>query len=72
MTGLPNKPASNRKNGSRSASSRNDNSRPAFGKNNGNSEVDRFSISRNAVEHAKKSRKLSKLGKSKGKKTSKS
>ena len=38
----------------------------------GNGEVDRFGIDKNGVEHAKKSRKLSKSGKSKSEKTSKS
>ena len=78
IIGLPDKPASNRNNGSKFASSRIDNSKPAFRRNNGNGEVDGLDISRNGVEHAKKSektsksRKLSKLGKSKSEKTFKS
>ena len=76
-TGLPDKPAPSRNNGSRSAFSRNDNSRPASGRNNGDGEVDGVGVSGNGVEHAKKSektsksQKLSKSGKSKGEKTSK-
>ena len=70
--GLPNKPAPSRNNSSRSASGKYDNSRPAFEKNNGNGEVDGFCVGRNGVEYAKKSGKLSKSGKSKSKKTSKS
>ena len=38
----------------------------------GDGKVDRFGVGKNSVEHAKKSRKLSKSGKSKSKKTSKS
>ena len=47
-------------NGSRSASKKNDNSRPASGRNNGNGKVDGVGVSRNGVEHAKKSGKTSK------------
>ena len=54
-TGLPNKSASNKSNGSRSASNRNNNSRPASRRNDGNGEVNRFGVSRNDVEYAKKS-----------------
>ena len=72
ITGLPDKPAPSTNNGSRSASSRNDNNKLAFGRNIGNSEVDGLSIGENRVEHAKKSRKLSKSRKLKSEKTSKS
>ena len=68
-TRSPDKPASNRNNGSRSASNRNNNSRPASRKNNGNSEVDRFGVSGNSMEHTKKSKKLFKSKKSKSEKT---
>ena len=77
-TGLPDKPAPSRNNGSRLASSKNDDNRLAFGRNDGDGEVDGVGVGRNSVEHAKKSektsksRKLSKSGKSKGEKTSKS
>ena len=74
-TGSPNKPASSKNNGSRSASSMNNNNKPAFGRNDGNSKVDRFGG--NNVDHVRKSRKLKKLSKSQksaklGKKLSKS
>ena len=59
-TGSPDKPASSRNNGSRSAFSRNNNSKPAPEKNNGDSEINGFGISGNGVEHAKKSGKTSK------------
>ena len=71
-TESPNKLAPNRNDGSRSSFSKNNDNKPASGKNNGDSEVDGFGISRNYVEHAKKSRKLSKSGKSKNEKTFKS
>ena len=57
MTGLPDKPAPSKNNGSRSVSNKNDNSKPIFGKNDGNDEVDGFGIGRNGGEHAKKSKK---------------
>ena len=60
--GSPTKPASSKKNDSRSASSRNDNSQPVSRKNNSDGEVDRFG----KIEYAKK------LGKSKGEKLAKS
>ena len=69
--GLPDKPAPSRNNGSRLASCGNDDSKSVSQRNNGNSEVDRFGVSENNMEHAKKSIKLSKLGKSKSKKMSK-
>ena len=72
IIGLFDKPVPSRNNSSRSASSKNNNSKPVFRKNNGNIEIDRFSISKNGVEHVKKSRKLFKSRKLKGKKTSKS
>ena len=62
-TGSLDKPASNKNDGSRSTYSRNNNSKQASGRNNGDGEVDRFGVDRNSVEHAKKSRKLSKSGK---------
>ena len=71
-TGLPDKSASNRNDGSRSASSKNNNSRPASRKNNGNGEVNGFGVGRNSVKYIKKSEKLFKLRKLKSKKTSKS
>ena len=71
-TGLLNKPAPSRNNGSKSASSKNNNSKPAFRKNDSNNKVNRFGVGRNGVKHAKKSRKLFKSGKSKSKKMSKS
>ena len=67
--GSPDKLALKRNDGSRSASSRNNNSKPTSKRNDGNGKVNRFGISKNGVEHAKKSRKLFKLRKSKSKKT---
>ena len=72
MTGSSNKSAFRKNDGSRLASSRNDNNRPTFGKNDDNSKIDRFGISENGVEHAKKSGKLSKSAKSKSEKMFKS
>ena len=78
MIGLPDKPAPSRNDGSKSASNRNDNSKLVSGRNDGDGEIDGVGVSRNDVEHAKKSGKtskswkLSKLEKSKSKKTSKS
>ena len=72
ITGLPNEPAPSKNNNSRSISSRNNNNRPAFGRNNGDKKVYGYGVSENDVEYAKKSGKLSKSGKSKNKKTSKS
>ena len=77
-TGLPDKPAPSKNNGSRSASSKNNDSRLTFGKNDGNGEINGISVGRNGVEYVKKlgktskSRKLSKSGKSKSEKMSKS
>ena len=72
ITGLPNEPALSRNNNSRLASNRNNNSKSASGRNNGNGEFDGFSVSRNGVEHTKKSGKLSKSGKSSKSRKSKS
>ena len=71
-TRSPHKLAQSKNNGNKSASSKNNNIKSAFGKNNGNSGVNGFGVNRNGVEHAKKSGKLSKSGKSKSKKTFKS
>ena len=71
-TKLPDKPASNKNNGSRSTFNKNNNSRLVFERNNGNNKVNGFGISKNRVKHAKKLKKLSKSGKSKSKKMSKS
>ena len=71
-TGSPNELAPSRNNSSRSASSRNSDNRPASERNNGNGEVNRFGIVGNSVEHTKKLGKLSKSGKSKSEKMSKS
>ena len=60
---LPDKPIPSRNNGSKLAFNKNNNNRPASRKNNGNNEIDGFSVSRNSMEYAKKSEKLSKLGK---------
>ena len=70
--------ASSKNDGSKLASNRKNDSKLAFRKNDSNSEVDRFSVGKNDMEHIKKLGKLSKLrklfksGKSKSKKTSKS
>ena len=57
-TGLLDKPAPSKNNGSKSAFSRNNDSRPAFRRNDDDGEVNRFGIGGNGVEHAKKSEKL--------------
>ena len=72
ITRLRNKPAFSKNNSNKSAYEKNDKSKPASIKNNGNNEDNRFGISKNVVEYAKKSKKLSKSRKSKSKKTSKS
>ena len=54
-TELPNKPAPNRNNSSKSPFSRNNNNGPVFGRNDGNSKVDEFD--NDNIEHIKKSRK---------------
>ena len=71
-TGSSNKPAFNGNNGSKLTSSKNNDSMPASKRNNSNGEVDEFSVSRNNVEHTKKSGKLFQSGKSKSKKMFKS
>ena len=82
-TRLLDESAPGRNNGSRLVFSRNNNNRPISEKNDNNSEVNRFGIGGNGVEHAKKSGKLksqklsksqrlSKSGKSKSKKLAKS
>ena len=71
-TGSPDEPVSSRNNSSKSAFSKNNDNKPVSKKNDGNGKVDRFGIGGNSVEHAKKSGKLSKSGKSKSEKTSKS
>ena len=70
-TGSPDKLTPNRNSGSKSASNRNNDNKLVSEKNNNDNEVIRFGIGRNGVEYAKKSRKLSKLGKSKSEKMSK-
>ena len=72
ITGSLDKPAPSKNDGSKSASNRNDNNKPVSKRNDGNDEVDRFGVGKNSIEHAKKSRKLSKSGKLKSEKTSKS
>ena len=71
-TRLSNKLAPSKNNGSKPALNRSDNSKPVFRRNNGNGEINRYGISKNGVEHIKKSKKLFKSGKSKSKKMSKS
>ena len=68
---LPDKPVFSRNNGSRLTSNKNNNNKLALRKNNDNSKDNEFGINRNSVKYAKKSEKLSKLRKSKGKKISK-
>ena len=72
MTKLFDKLTLSKNDGNRSASSRNNNSKSTFRKNDSNNEVDRFGISENGMEYAKKSGKLSKSRKSKSKKIFKS
>ena len=69
---LSDKPASNRNDSGKSASDKNNDSKSAFGKNNDNGEVNGFNIGKNGIEYTKKSGKLSKSGKSKSEKMSKS
>ena len=64
ITRSSNKPAPSRNDVNRSASSKNNDSKPVFGRNDGNSEIDRFGG--NGVKYTKK------LEKSKGKKLAKS
>ena len=72
ITGSLDEPASSKNNSSKSAFNENNNSRSISKKNNNNNKVDGFDIGKNGMEHAKKSGKLFKSGKSKSKKTSKS
>ena len=69
IAGSPNKPATNRNDGSKLAFNRNNNSKLASGRNNGDGKGDGFSVDRNGVEYTKKSGKLLKSGKSKSEKT---
>ena len=69
---LLNKLALSKNNSSKLVSSKNNNNKPIFGKNNGNNEVNKFDVSENSIEHAKKSGELSKLRKLKSEKMSKS
>ena len=71
-TGLLNKLAANKNNGSKSVSNKNGNNKLAFRKNVNDDKVDRFDISRNSIKYVKKSANLFKLRKSKNKKMSKS
>ena len=59
-TELPDKLASSRNDGSRSASSKNNDSKLASERNSSNNEVNGLGVDRNGVKHAKKSGKLSK------------
>ena len=68
MIKLLNKSASNRNNNNKSAFDKNNNNKLVFRKNNNNSKDDRFSISRNCFNYAKKSKKLSKSENEKAKK----
>ena len=68
---LLDKPTPKKNDDSRLAFCRKDDSRLASGKNNDDNEINKFDIGINSVEHAKKSRKLSKSGKSKSEKMSK-
>ena len=72
ITGLFDKLAPSKNDGSKLIFNKNDNNKPVFGKNNSNNEINRFNIDRNDIKHIKKSEKLSKSGKLKSKKTSKS
>ena len=65
-TRLSDKPALSKNNYSRSVSSKNNNSRSVSGKNDGDSEINRFGVGGNNIEHIKNSEK------SKSKKSSKS
>ena len=69
-TGLPDKPAPRKNNGSKTASSRNNDSKPVSGRNNSNGEVDGFDG--DGVEYAKKSGKLKGQKPAKFRKSSKS
>ena len=71
-TGLLDKLAFGKNDGSKLAFSKNNNSKPASKKNDNNNKVNRFGISKNNVKYVKKSGKLSKSRKLKSKKTFKS
>ena len=66
ITGLSDKPAPSKNDGSRSAFGRNNDNEPIFGTNNGNNKFDGINIGCDSMKHTKKSEK------SKGKKLSKS
>ena len=71
-TRLFDKLAPSKNNGSKLNFRKNDNSRLIFKRNDGNNKVNGFGVNENGVKHAKKLEKLSKLGKLKSEKTSKS
>ena len=72
MIRLFDKPAPNKNNDNRSVFSIDNNSKLAFGRNNSNSDINKFGISKNGIKYIKKLEKLSKLEKSKSNKTYKS
>ena len=72
IIGSSNKLAPSKNNGSKLAFSRNNNSKLVSERNNDNNEVNKFCVDRNYIEYAKKSGKLFRLEKLKGKKLSKS
>ena len=65
ITGLLDKLAFNKNNGSKFISSKNNNNRLVFKKNISNNKIDGFDINKNDVKYAKKSRKMFKSRKSK-------
>ena len=69
---LLDKLAFDRNNNSKLAFSKNNNNKLISKRNNGNNKIDRYDIDRNDIKHANNLRNLSKLGKSKNKKISKS
>ena len=72
ITRLFDEPALSKNHNSRLVFSSNNNNTLAFGKNDGNDEINRFGIGKNGMMQTKKLGKLSKSGKSKSKKMSKS
>ena len=66
------KPVSSRNDSNKLTFGKNNNSKLVFRKNNSNSKVNEYGIGENGVEYAKKSGKLFKSRKSKGKKILKS
>ena len=58
MTGLCDKPAPGKNNGSKSAFNKINNKKPVFRRNDANSDIDRLSVSNDGVKYAKKSGKL--------------